>query len=186
MGSFNIVITYIERELRAVLGSLSMPGSSSVFISMFIFIIFSNFIGLCPHIFTRSSHLSITLTLGLPLWLGRMLISLIYQFNNVLAHGVPSGTPGPLIPIIVIIERVRNVIRPGALSIRLAANIVAGHLLLTLLGGQGPLLRRPLIICLMFGLILLILEVGVACIQAYVFTVLSSLYLNELIRPSFN
>merc|ERR1712154_676969 len=103
MGSFNIVITYIERELRAVLGSLSMPGSSSVFISMFIFIIFSNFIGLCPHIFTRSS-LSITLTLGLPLWLGRMLISLIYQFNNVLAHLVPSGTPGPLIPIIVIIE----------------------------------------------------------------------------------
>jgi len=182
-----MLIIYIERELRAVLGRLSIPGTSSIFISIFIFIIFSNFIGLCPHIFTRSSHLSITLTLGLPLWLGRILISLIYQFNNVLAHLVPSGTPGPLMPIMVIIERVRNVIRPGALSIRLAANMVAGHLLLTLLGGQGPQLRRPFLICLIFGLVLLlILEVGVACIQAYVFTVLRSLYLNELIRPSFN
>merc|ERR1712083_834291 len=71
---------------------------------------------------------------------GRMLLSVVYQYNNLLAHLVPTGTPAFLIPVIVVIERVRNVIRPATLAIRLAANIVAGHLLLTLLGSQGPLL----------------------------------------------
>jgi F-type H+-transporting ATPase subunit a len=100
---------------------------------------------------------------------------------------VPTGTPAFLIPIIVIIETVRNIIRPMTLSIRLAANIVAGHLLLTLLGSQGPILSLVNLIFLIIGLyLLLLLEVAVACIQSYVFTILSSLYLNELIRNSFN
>jgi F-type H+-transporting ATPase subunit a len=100
---------------------------------------------------------------------------------------VPTGTPAFLIPIIVIIETVRNIIRPMTLSIRLAANIVAGHLLLTLLGSQGPMLSPVNLIFLIIGLyLLLLLEVAVACIQSYVFTILSSLYLNELIRNSFN
>ena len=100
---------------------------------------------------------------------------------------MPVGTPRFLMPIMVIIETVRNIIRPLTLSIRLAANIVAGHLLLTLLGSQGPLLRMSSLIFLIGGLfILLLLEVAVACIQSYVFTILSSLYLNELIRAKFN
>jgi len=113
--------------------------------------------------------------------------ALVFQFNSVLAHFVPSGTPGPLIPLIVVIESVRNIIRPGTLSIRLAANIVAGHLLLTLLGSQGASLRALILVFLIVGLVLLlILEVGVACIQAYVFTILSSLYLNEVRSINFN
>merc|ERR1719357_1599951 len=140
-----------------------------------------------PYIFTRISHFSITLTLSLPLWLGRILLSIIYQYNNLLAHLVPTGTPRFLIPVIVIIERVRNVIRPAILAIRLAANIVAGHLLLTLLGSQGPILTLVPLIGLIIGLVLLLLlEVGVACIQSYVFTILRSLYLNELRTVSFN
>merc|ERR1711983_383917 len=79
---------------------------------------------------------------------------------------------------------VSNIIRPLTLSIRLAANIVAGHLLLTLLGSQGPNLSYFNLLCLMMGLFLL--EVAVACIQSYVFTILRSLYLNELIRNKFN
>ena len=116
-----------------------------------------------------------------------MVLSIIYQYNRLLAHLVPVGTPRFLIPVIVIIETVRNVIRPLTLSIRLAANIVAGHLLLTLLGSQGPFLRLFNLSLLIIGLfILLLLEVAVACIQSYVFTILSSLYLNELIRNRFN
>merc|ERR1712178_429859 len=93
----------------------------------------------------------------------------IFQYNNLFAHLVPKGTPGFLIPVIVIIETVSNIIRPLTLSIRLAANIVAGHLLLT------------------FSLyLLLLLEVAVACIQSYVFIILNSLYLNELLRIKFN
>merc|ERR1719371_117484 len=143
--------------------------------------------GLAPYIFTRSSHISFTLTLAMPILIGRIVFSIKNQYNRLFAHLVPSGTPVALIPVIVIIETVRNVIRPGTLSIRLAANIVAGHLLLTLLGSQGPAPRGLVIIGLIVSLILLLcLELAVACIQAYVFTILRSLYLNELRTVSFN
>merc|ERR1712158_296139 len=127
--------------------------------------------GLAPYIFTRSSHISFTLTLALPIWTGSIVFSIKNQYNRLFAHLVPRGTPVALIPVIVIIETVRNIIRPGTLSIRLAANMVAGHLLLSLLGsievGGSPLI----LISLITGLtMLIILEMAVACIQAYVFT----------------
>jgi len=181
------IIQFVSEELSAVFGIFVIPGTIFIFISLFFFILFSNFLGLIPYIFTRTSHFSITLTLSLPLWLGRMLLSIVYQYNNLLAHLVPTGTPSFLMPVMVVIERVRNVIRPATLAIRLAANIVAGHLLLTLLGSQGPLLGIVALIGLFVGLILLLLlEVAVACIQSYVFTVLRSLYLAELIRVEYN
>jgi len=103
-----------------------------------------------------------------------------------LAHLVPTGTPPALIPVMVIIETVRNFIRPGALAIRLAANMVAGHLLLSLLGGAGPI-ARPLIRLVVVTAIriLILLESAVAGIQAYVFTILRTLYLRELTAQSF-
>jgi len=111
----------------------------------------------------------------------------VFQYKNILVHLVPVGTPPALIPVIVLIETIRNLIRPGALAVRLAANMVAGHLLLSLLGGQGPALRGGLIIGLLVGLVLLmVLECAVACIQAYVFTILRTLYLNELMSSEFN
>jgi len=181
------IIQFVSEELSAVFGIFVLPGTIFIFIRLFFFILFSNFLGLIPYIFTRTSHFSITLTLSLPLWLGRILLSIVYQYNNLLAHLVPTGTPSFLIPVMVVIERVSNVIRPATLAIRLAANIVAGHLLLTLLGSQGPLLRSLALAGLFVGLILLLLlEVAVACIQSYVFTVLSSLYLAELIRVEYN
>jgi len=185
--SFLNIIFFVKKELDAVFGNLIILGTIFIFISIFFFILFSNFIGLIPYIFTRTRHLSITLVLALPLWLGTILLSILFQYNNLLAHLVPLGTPSFLIPVIVIIETVSNVIRPMTLSIRLAANMVAGHLLLTLLGSQGPRVSGLILIILVISLILLlILEVAVACIQSYVFTILSSLYLNELIRVSFN
>ena len=185
--SFLNIIFFLKKELDAVFGDFIIPGTIFIFVSIFFFIIFSNFIGLIPYIFTSTSHLSITLVLALPIWLGTILFSIIFQYNNLLAHLVPLGTPSFLIPIIVIIETVRNVIRPITLSIRLAANMVAGHLLLTLLGSQGPSSSSLVLVILLVSLVLLlILEVAVACIQSYVFTILSSLYLNELIRTSFN
>merc|ERR1712081_138397 len=92
---------------------------------------------------------------------------------------------GFLIPVIVIIETVSNIIRPLTLSIRLAANIVAGHLLLTLLGSQISNISFTTFL-LLFLYLLLLLEVAVACIQSYVFIILNSLYLNELLRIKFN
>ena len=181
------VTCFLKNELGAIFGEGELPGVSFLFIRLFLFILFSNFIGLIPYIFTRTSHLSITLIMALPLWLGRILWSVVFQYNRLLAHLVPMGTPPLLIPVIVIIETVRSIIRPITLAIRLAANIVAGHLLLTLLGSQGPDLAGLALSLLFVGLILLLLlEVAVASIQSYVFTILSSLYLNELMSVEFN
>merc|ERR1712121_22233 len=156
------------------------PGGLLFFQAMFIFILTTNFLGLFPYVFTRSRHLRFTLRLSLPLWLGSVLYRIFVQFNSNIAHLVPVGTPGLLMPVIVLIERVRMVTRPGTLAVRLAANMVAGHLLLTLLGGQGPAVGGLILTALIISLILLlILECGVACIQAYVFTILSSLYLVD-------
>lgn len=185
--SFLKIIFLLKKELLAIFRNIVLPGTIYIYISIFFFIIFSNFIGLFPYIFTRTSHLRITLTISLPLWIGRMILSIIYQYNNLFSHLVPLGTPRFLIPIIVIIETVSNIIRPFTLAIRLAANIVAGHLLLTLLGSQGPHLNIiNLSFLFIFLYLLLILEIAVACIQSYVFIILNSLYLNELLRVSFN
>ena len=185
--SFSKIIFFLKKELLAIFGEINIQGTIFLYIRIFFFIIFSNFIGLFPYIFTSTSHISLTLTLALPLWLGRIIISIIFQYNNLFAHLVPVGTPRFLIPVIVVIESVRNIIRPLTLSIRLAANIVAGHLLLTLLGSQGANLSFINLIVLFISLyLLLLLEVAVACIQSYVFTILNSLYLNELISNKFN
>ena len=95
---------------------------------------------------------------------------------------VPQGTPFILIPFIVLIETIRNIIRPGTLAIRLSANIIAGHLLLTLLGNTGNNLSTIFISFLIFSqLLLLSLESAVAIIQSYVFTILRTLYSREIL-----
>lgn len=178
--AFQIVCGGLLTELRAVLGALISPGTYLLFVGVFMFIIFTNFLGLLPYVFTASRHLRFTLRLALPLWLGKMVVRVVKQLNYNLAHLVPEGTPGALMPVMVIIETVRLVIRPGTLAVRLAANMVAGHLLLVLLGGQGPSLGGVVLGGLVVGLTLLVvLECAVACIQAYVFTILRSLYLAE-------
>lgn len=99
-----------------------------------------------------------------------------------LAHLVPLGTPPVLIPFIVLIETISNIIRPGTLAVRLAANIIAGHLLLVLLGNQGPNLSSPLLsILIITQILLLTLETAVAFIQSYVFAVLATLYSSEVV-----
>jgi len=187
LKTYEKVINYLENELIAVFSLFNMPGTILISLRFFFFLFFSNLMGLFPYVFTRTSHITITLSMALPIWLGRIVWSVIYQYNNIFSHLVPSGTPAGLIPLIVIIETVRRVIRPGTLSIRLAANIVAGHLLLTLLGSQGASLSSLTLVGLLLGLtLLIILELAVACIQSYVFTILRSLYLNELRGLRFN
>ena len=98
---------------------------------------------------------------------------------------MPLGTPPALMPFIVLIELIRNVIRPLTLSVRLAANIIAGHLLLTLLTQGAPHASIVLVLCILSAVIALAaLESAVALIQAYVFRVLRTLYLQEVNRTS--
>lgn len=178
---WNSILLTLHKEFKTLLGPIGHNGSSFIFISLFSIILFNNFIGLFPYIFTRTSHLTLTLTLALPLWLCFIIYGWINHTQHIFAHLVPQGTPAVLIPFMVCIETIRNVIRPGTLAVRLRANIIAGHLLITLLGNTGPSLFYALVILLIIGQIaLLVLESAVAIIQSYVFAVLSTLYSREV------
>merc|ERR1711935_940290 len=138
-----------------------------------------NFIGLTPYTFTPSRRISITLSLALIVWLFIEVGYFVSALGRFLSHLVPAGTPNILIPLIVLIELVRNFIRPITLSVRLAANIVAGHLLIRLINVGSLSLSRAIFIIL-GGLILFFLEIAVAFIQGYVFRTLSVIYTSEL------
>lgn len=175
----SIIIT-LHKEFKLLLGGY-IKGRTIIFIALFSIILFNNFLGLFPYIFTRTSHLIITLTLALPLWLSFIIYGWFNNTTHILAHLVPQGTPPILIPFIVIIETIRNIIRPGTLAVRLAANIIAGHLLITLLGNTGPSATTIILrILLTTQILLIILESAVAIIQSYVFAILTTLYSREV------
>lgn len=176
------IFLILHNEFKTLLGVTSFKGTTLIFITLFRLILFNNFLGLFPYIFTRTSHITFTLSLALPLWLRFILYGWINNTKHIFIHLIPQGTPTILIPFIVIIETIRNIIRPGTLAIRLSANIIAGHLLLTLLGNTGNSMHTILLTVLIFTqLLLLTLESAVAIIQSYVFTILRTLYSREII-----
>nr|UZC53680.1 ATP synthase F0 subunit 6 [Ultragryllacris sp. 1 JL-2022a] len=178
---WNKIILTLHNEFKTLIGPSGHNGSTFIFISLFTLILFNNFLGLFPYVFTSTSHLTLTLTLALPLWLSFMIYGWINHTQHMFAHLVPQGTPPILMPFMVCIETISNIIRPGTLAVRLAANMIAGHLLLTLLGNTGPNLSTSLLTLLIIGqLALLTLEAAVAMIQSYVFAILTTLYSSEV------
>lgn len=177
---WNNILFSLHKEFKILLNKNS-NGSTLIFISLFSIIFFNNFLGLFPYIFTRTRHLTLTLSLALPLWLTFIIFGWINNTKHIFIHLVPQGTPPILIPFIVCIESIRNIIRPGTLAIRLTANIIAGHLLLTLLGNNGPSINLFILNLLIITQIaLLTLERAVSIIQSYVFSVLITLYSREI------
>uniref|UniRef100_A0AAU7BA34 ATP synthase subunit a n=1 Tax=Pachyrhamma longipes TaxID=3073453 RepID=A0AAU7BA34_9ORTH len=178
---WNNITLSLHKEFKTLVGPSGFNGTTFLFISLFSLILFNNFLGLFPYIFTSSSHLAFTLTLALPLWVSFMIYGWICNTQTMFAHLVPQGTPSVLMPFMVCIETISNIIRPGTLAVRLAANMIAGHLLLTLLGNTGPSLSTSILTLLIMAQIaLLVLESAVAMIQSYVFAVLSTLYSSEV------
>ena len=178
---FTRVVKILNSEFKTLLGPNAFNGRTLIFIGLFLLIVTNNFLGLYPYIFTSTSHLAITLSLSLPLWLSFIIFGWINYTKHIFAHLVPQSTPGVLIPFIVVIETISNIIRPGTLAVRLAANIIAGHLLMTLLGNQTASVGSALIgFLLVTQIILLTLESAVAIIQSYVFAVLTTLYSSEI------
>lgn len=175
----NILLT-LHKEFKTLLGPSGHVGRTLIFISIFTILLFNNFIGLFPYIFTSTSHLTFTLALALPLWICFIIYGWLNHTQHILAHLVPQGTPPVLIPFMVCIETIRNLIRPGTLAVRLIANIIAGHLLITLLGNTGPFITYLISILIIIQILLILLESAVAIIQAYVFTVLRTLYSREV------
>nr|YP_010000877.1 ATP synthase F0 subunit 6 [Dasyornis broadbenti]QOD96802.1 ATP synthase F0 subunit 6 [Dasyornis broadbenti] len=151
--------------------------------SLMIFLLLINLLGLLPYTFTPTTQLSMNLALAFPLWLATLLTGLRNQPSASLGHLLPEGTPTPLIPALILIETTSLLIRPLALGVRLTANLTAGHLLIQLISTATTALfsTMPMVslLTLLVLLLLTILEVAVAMIQAYVFVLLLSLYLQE-------
>nr|YP_010411486.1 ATP synthase F0 subunit 6 [Callirhopalus sedakowii]URN73817.1 ATP synthase F0 subunit 6 [Callirhopalus sedakowii] len=171
----------LHMEFKNIIKTNKFKGSTLIFISLFTLILFNNFLGLFPYIFTCTSHMVLTLTLSLPLWLTFMFFGWLKNTTHMLAHLAPQGAPSALLPLLVLIETTSNIIRPVTLAIRLAANMIASHLLLTLLGNSGSTLNLYMInILILVQILLLILESAVAIIQSYVFSILATLYSSEV------
>nr|AQS27654.1 ATP6 [Dendropicos goertae] len=151
--------------------------------SLMILLLSINLLGLLPYTFTPTTQLSMNMALAFPLWLATLLTGLRNQPSASLGHLLPEGTPTPLIPALILIETTSLLIRPLALGVRLTANLTAGHLLIQLISTASTALLSimPAISILTTTILLLltILEVAVAMIQAYVFVLLLSLYLQE-------
>nr|YP_009109984.1 ATP synthase F0 subunit 6 [Akodon montensis]AIR76226.1 ATP synthase F0 subunit 6 [Akodon montensis] len=156
---------------------------SLMLLSLIIFIGTTNLLGLLPHTFTPTTQLSMNLGMAIPLWAGTVVLGFRHKTKSSLAHFLPQGTPLPLIPMLIIIETISLFIQPMALAVRLTANITAGHLLIHLIGGATLVLTSinfpTALITFIILTMLTILEFAVALIQAYVFTLLVSLYLHD-------
>nr|ASN74048.1 ATP synthase F0 subunit 6 [Salamandra infraimmaculata] len=151
--------------------------------SLMMFLITMNLLGLLPYTFTPTTQLSLNLGLAVPLWLATVLTGLRNQPTVAFGHMLPEGTPTLLIPVLIIIETISLFIRPLALGVRLTANLTAGHLLIQLISTAVLVLMptMPMVSLLMMIVLFLLtlLEIAVAMIQAYVFVLLLSLYLQE-------
>nr|AGS18249.1 ATP synthase F0 subunit 6 [Mesoplodon densirostris] len=156
---------------------------SLMLISLLLFIASTNLLGMLPHSFTPTTQLSMNIGMAIPLWAGAVITGFRNKTKMSLAHLLPQGTPTFLIPMLVIIETISLFIQPVALAVRLTANITAGHLLMHLIGKTTLVLMSinlsVALITFMILILLTILEFAVALIQAYVFTLLVSLYLHD-------
>nr|YP_009945179.1 ATP synthase F0 subunit 6 [Paedocypris micromegethes]QOE17686.1 ATP synthase F0 subunit 6 [Paedocypris micromegethes] len=175
----------MNRFTNQLMISLNVKGHkwAMLFSSLMIFLITINMLGLLPYTFTPTTQLSMNMGLAVPMWLATVIIGMRNQPTIALGHLLPEGTPVLLIPVLIIIETISLFIRPLALGVRLTANLTAGHLLIQLIATAVfvllPLMPAVAILTAAILFLLTILEVAVAMIQAYVFVLLLSLYLQE-------
>ena len=176
---------FINRFTQQLLLPLNPGGHKWALIltSLIIFLLSLNMLGLLPYTFTPTTQLSLNMGLAVPFWLATVIIGMRNQPTAALGHLLPEGTPVPLIPVLIIIETISLFIRPLALGVRLTANLTAGHLLIQLIATAAfvllPIITTVAILTATVLFLLTLLEVAVAIIQAYVFVLLLSLYLQE-------
>ena len=174
--------TFVAKMISDTAGSKARPYFPFIF-SLFMFVLFCNMVGMLPYSFTVTSHIIVTLIMALFIFIAVTIIGFIKHGFKYLSIFVPSGVPAVLLPLITIIEIISYLSRPVSLSVRLFANMMAGHTMLKvfgsfvlslgLLGGWLPL---------SFSVALTGLEILVAFLQAYVFAILTCIYLNDALN----
>uniref|UniRef100_A0A7D7FEE1 ATP synthase subunit a n=1 Tax=Ophisternon candidum TaxID=2267221 RepID=A0A7D7FEE1_9TELE len=176
---------FIGQFTKQLMMPLNMSGHkwAMILTSLMIFLMSLNLLGLLPYTFTPTTQLSLNMGFAIPLWLATVIVGFRNQPTHALAHLLPEGTPSLLIPILIIIETISLFIRPLALGVRLTANLTAGHLLIQLIATATlvllPIMPTVSLLTMILLLLLMLLEIAVAMIQAYVFVLLLSLYLQE-------
>ncbi len=174
--------SFIAKMISDTAGSKAKPYFSFIF-SLFMFVLFCNMLGMIPYAFTVTSHIIVTFVLAAFIFIGVTIIGFLKHGFGYLKLFVPSGVPMVLLPLIVIIEIISYLSRPVSLSVRLFANMMAGHTMMKVFGGFVVSLGilggwLPL----SFSVALTGLEILVAFLQAYVFAILTCIYLNDALN----
>lgn len=169
----------LKKEVSDLIEKKAQKYSKNFIKETFLLIFFINIISIFPFNFTITAHISNSFTLALILWSSLIVKAWLKNFSKIIIHLVPTGTPIQLINFIVIIEIIRNIIRPITLSVRLTANIVARHLLITLLIEFSLITKINTYLSTAPIITLISLETIVTIVQAYVLVTLTTLYHNE-------
>jgi F-type H+-transporting ATPase subunit a len=157
--------------------------------TLFLVLLSTNLIGMIPYSFTATSHMAVTFGLSLSIFVGITIVGFQHHGLHYFSFLLPKGAPLALAPLLVVLELVSYCFRAISLGVRLFANMMAGHTLVKILSGfawsmmtLGGVLLLASVIPLAVVLALTGLEIGVACLQAYVFTILTCIYLNDAIH----
>ncbi len=176
---------FIANMLRDNVGSEGRKYFPFIF-TLFMFVLLGNLFGLIPGAFTFTSHLIVTFAMAAVIFVGVTVIGFLRHGLHFLSFFFPKGAPMAMGVLLVPIELLSYVFRPISLSVRLFANMTAGHIILTILGGfvvsLGALYVVPGVVPLAFLSAVALLELGIAMLQAYVFTVLACIYLHDAIH----
>ncbi len=173
---------FIAKMISDTAGSKAKPYFPFIF-TLFMFVLFCNMVGMIPYSFTVTSHIIVTLILAMFIFIAVTIIGFMKHGFKYLKIFVPSGVPVLLLPLITIIEIISYLSRPVSLSVRLFANMMAGHTMLKVFGGF--VISLGLLggwLPLSFSVALTGLEILVAFLQAYVFAILTCIYLNDALN----
>jgi F-type H+-transporting ATPase subunit a len=176
-----LIYVFIGNLVRDTIGSEGRAYFPLIF-TIFIFILFGNLLGMIPYGFTFTSHIIVTFVLAAVIFIGVTLLALYKHGFHFFAFFLPPGVPMWTAPLLVPIEIISYFVRPVSLSLRLAANMMAGHTLLKVFAGFVVLLGIAGVVPLVFVVLLTGLEIMIACLQAYVFTILTCLYINDALH----
>jgi ATP synthase subunit 6 len=158
---------------------LSVSGVASLGLILFLFLASANFCGLVPYVFSSTSHVSLTFSLGLVIWLSVIVSCVSLDSYSFISHMCPFGAPLALGWFLRLVEVISLCLRPITLSVRLAANMSAGHVVLGLVGGSAAVFGFSTLSLVVIGFLYILFELIVCSIQAFVFYLLSVLYFDE-------
>ena len=174
--------TFVSKMISDTAGSKAKPYFAFIF-SLFMFVLFCNMFGMIPYTFTVTSHIIVTFVLASFIFIGVTIVGFAKHGFGYLKLFVPSGVPAILLPLIVVIEVISYLSRPVSLSVRLFANMMAGHTMMKVFGGF--VISLGIVggwLPLSFSVALTGLEILVAFLQAYVFAILTCIYLNDALN----